>query len=137
MYFLRRQGDFTMDTRKINMKDLIASHFQYGMTMEGIVSVNEGDWIQYMVNPLCLTLIYNCKLGSSRELLKQQISLAWLSRHYGSKRVYLLCPVCGKRCMILYNSVAAYVCRECDKLANKGCQNDWEAQARYLCFDYM
>ena len=115
-----------MNAKKINMKDLIARHFQYGMTMDGSLPANDKYSVGYFVNPDCLTVMFHCKFGNYWEYVKQQISLDWALRRYGSKNVYFICPVCGKRAFVLHSSVAAFVCRECNKLANKICQNGYE-----------
>ena len=122
--------------KKIHMKNLIAKHFQFGMTMDGGLPVNEKSHVVFSINPIRLTLMFDCKFRIHWEHVKQEILLDWLSPHYGSKQVYFLCPVCGKRVLILYNSVRAYVCWKCDKLANKD-KDDWEAQSHLLhpvCF---
>ena len=118
-----------MKTKKIHMKDMLARHFQYGMTMGGVLSVNEGDSVVYSVNPECMTLMFGTQLGSQSEyFVMQQISLDWYSRSYGCKKVYFLCPECGNRALILHNSVSAFVCSQCNRLAIHGYSDVHEAQ---------
>lgn len=124
------KGDKMM-SKKLFLKKFVSRHFQYGMTMEGVLYPAEDlkTKMLYTIDPNHLTLLFGIKLDDYDELVKQKISLDWPSRHYGSKRVHFLCPVCGKKVMVLHNSVAAYVCRECDKAANKGRTGDWKKQS--------
>ena len=121
-----------MKMKRIEMKDLIARGFQYGMTMDGVLSVRENEEFVYSINPHCMNLMFDCDFGSHHEFVRQQISLDWQYRDYGCKKVSFICPACGKRTKVLCNSVVAYVCRECNRSANKGRPDDWDVQSHHL-----
>jgi len=129
---LRQKGNSIMNSKKISIKDIIAKHFQYGMVMDGVLYPDEHTNMVYTIDTKFLTIFFDFKLTNTEEFTKQKISLDWPSPCYGSKKVYFTCPICGRRAMTLYNSVAAYVCRECDKAANKGHPDDWQEHSHLL-----
>ena len=64
-----------MKMKKLNMKNILTQGFQYGMTMGGVLSVREDEFVVYTINPNCMTLMFDCAFGTHREFVKQQISL--------------------------------------------------------------
>jgi len=46
----------------------------------------------------------------------QPVMLDWTPCNYGGSRVRFRCPVCGRRCALLYGVEAAFMCRQCGGL---------------------
>ena len=111
----------------ISMKWIIAKHFRYGMTMHGSLGGKNNQFADYIINPDCIILFSVYGFHNNRHLIKQRVLLDWLSRKYGSKQVFFLCPLCKRRVAILYNNAVAFVCKRCDKpLASYGYGLDWK-----------
>ena len=102
---------------KIDLKNLISQHFQYGMNMEGILlHPTRDDAVVYIINPDYISLIYRCKKGNCCGYMKQKISLYWDSRQYGNTNVHFICPECGKKAMVLCDNATAFMCKKCTRI---------------------
>ena len=104
------------DLTWVDMRDLIAQDFQYGMTMDGILHHYMRDCTAvFLINSDYMSLIYCCETDDFCDFVKQKISIDWLYRKYGNMRAYFLCPECGNRVMVLYNTGVSFMCRRCCK----------------------
>ena len=103
------------DLLHIDMIELLAQHFQYGMTMDGVLlhPASDDNMAIYLINSDCMSLIYKCQTGDFCGYVKQKISLDWLSCQYGDKKADFICPDCGNRVMRLYSSGISFMCRKC------------------------
>ena len=55
------------------------------------------------------------------EEVKQRIDFDWTQCNYGGKRIWFLCPGCGKRMAILYGAGKYFLCRHCHNLTYQTC----------------
>ena len=99
---------------KADMRRLISQQFNYGMVMNGVLHPNiKGQTATFAVNSECMTLVYFCQTDDFAGYMEQKISLDWESRQYGDTKVHFICPECGKRSFVLYNSGISFMCRKC------------------------
>jgi len=122
------------DLVKVDMRNLINEHFQYGMIMDGVLYPNsKEETAAFFVNSDYMTLIYFCQTDDYCGYMKQKISLYWESRQYGDTEAHFICPECGKKCFVLYNSGLSFMCRKCTKAYQSECLTDKERTARIEC----
>jgi hypothetical protein len=55
------------------------------------------------------------------DVVKQRITLTWTPCNFGGKRVWAVCPSCGKRCAVLYLGGKYFACRGCCNLTYQSC----------------
>ncbi len=55
------------------------------------------------------------------ENVKQRVYFDWTQCNYGGKRIWSLCPGCGKRVAILYGAGKYFLCRHCCNLTYETC----------------
>ena len=54
--------------------------------------------------------------GDVRTDVDQPVMLDWTPCNYGGSRVWFRCPVCKRRCALLYGIEEAFMCRQCGGL---------------------
>jgi len=119
------------DLLHIDMVELLSQHFQYGMTIDGVLlhGVEDNVVAIYIINHDYMSLIYKCETGDFSGYVKQKVSLDWLSSQYGDKKADFICPDCGNRAMILYSSGISFMCRKCIQADRTQHMNDKERTA--------
>jgi hypothetical protein len=55
------------------------------------------------------------------DAVKQRVSITWTPCNYGGKRVWFVCPNCGKRVAVLYLGGKYFGCRICCNLTYQSC----------------
>lgn len=108
-----------VETMKMDIRDLIVSGFQYGMSMDGTLSVTEDDMSIFQINTQGMTLMYPCEINGAWKYIKQTIAIDWQSPSYGNKDCHFICPLCGKRGMTLYHIGTNLICRRCYGLSDQ------------------
>lgn len=65
-----------------------------------------------------VTLKYRMRRPREEEWkdMEYPVALEWTACHFGGKRPWFLCPICGKRAAVLYG-IEVYACRHCLNLA--------------------
>jgi len=106
-------------TLKIDMRDILSKGYQYGMKMHGTLAFNGHEHALCEFNPDYMGLVSRRKVGGLWKYVNQEVTIDWQSRQYGSKDSYFLCPVCGKRTMVLYHRGTSLICRKCCALTQK------------------
>ena len=66
----------------------------------------------------CLILKYT---HNKTDAVEQRISFAWTPCNYGGRRVWFICPYCGKRVAVLYSGGKYFACRGCCNLTYQSC----------------
>lgn len=115
-----------MFNSKIDIRNIIESGFQYGMIMQGVLSVNGNDKALCIINSETMTLLYQHKKDGFLKYIKQIIPLNWASRSYGSKDAHFRCPWCGKKTLVLYHRRQSLLCRECRALTRQSICHQYE-----------
>lgn len=116
-YFDKKLDNWTV---KIDMKDLMAQGFQYGMHMEGKLFCDYGEVALYAINADSLTVTYADKTSKGWGFVKKVIPVDWQSPSYGKKGAHFICPVCKEKAMTLYNDdVVSLICGKCCKRISK------------------
>lgn len=107
-------NNLVKDEVKVDIREIIASNFQYGMQMDGVLlHVRIGCTGVYIIDQSCMTLIYCCRTDDFCDYVKQKILLDWQFCQYGETKAHFVCPDCGKRTMALYSSRISFMCRKC------------------------
>lgn len=115
-----------MNLLTLDMRHLVANGYQFGMTMEGVLSIDGKDKSICIITPDCMTLRYRCKINGILKYVKQEIPVDWLSTYYGSKEGYFICPKCGKRMLVLYQKQNSFSCRKCSDLSYETKLNQYQ-----------
>jgi hypothetical protein len=77
-----------------------------------------------------LTLSYRTRArGGPWQEVEQHVALTSTPCHYGGRRVWFLCPRCGRRCAVLHGG-ARFYCRRCWGLAYRSQREDAADRAR-------
>ena len=82
----------------------------------GTLGWNTGSTIGYRVPPDRSEVVLNYTIthrDDSSEDIEQHISLTSISKPYGGKQYFYLCPSCGRRYMNLYLGDNRFYCRRC------------------------
>lgn len=106
-------------TLKIDMRDIISKAYQHGMNMHGRLAFNGHELALCELNSEYMALMYRHKIGGIWKFISQEVPIEWQSRQYGSKDSHFLCPLCGKRTLVLYHRKTALTCRQCCELKHK------------------
>ena len=111
-----------LDIRRLHKKKLLESRRVFGWSWtrngEEIASIG----IQVEEGYVTLFYTHTPREGKPQEI-KDRVAVDWTACHYGGKRPWFLCPLCGKRVLILYSGVHFY-CRHCHKLPYKSQSED-------------
>jgi hypothetical protein len=61
------------------------------------------------------------------EEVEQPVRLACTPCHFGGKRIWFICPYCGRRCAVIFSCGKYFACRICTNVAyqtqNETCQD--------------
>jgi hypothetical protein len=52
-----------------------------------------------------------------KENVEQPIRFAWTRCNFGGKRIWFVCPYCGRRCAVIYSCGKYFACRICGNVA--------------------
>lgn len=105
-----------LDIRKLKSKNLLipGSKITATWSTDGIVHASIGA----VVYEDCMILKYTY---NKTEKVNQNIYFTYTPCNFGGKRVWYCCPVCGRRCAIIYSSEINFACRICCDLTYKTC----------------
>ena len=78
--------------------------------------------VAFEIEEKSLILIYNHTSNPSQEKVVQPVKLIWVPCNYGGKRVWFLCPKCGRRAAIVYATKIWFACRLCAGLTHRSQQ---------------
>lgn len=106
----------SLDVRSLQRKGLLMTgntfHWRWKRHGETVAE------IQVVVGNDCVVLNYQQRLGASPyQPCGNTVMLDWTGCHYGGRRPWWLCPVCGRRVAVLYSGRGSYSCRHCSQLA--------------------
>jgi len=92
-----------------------ASYFNWGWNRSGEPSGN----INVQASPDSVTLIYRIKdmYNDEWQDRRQVIPIDRTACRYGGSRRWFRCPVCHRRCELLYLRSSRFACRKCQKVA--------------------
>lgn len=134
--FLKRNlNKTTEDYFSLDLRTLKAMGFKYGIYMSGTVPVLRKGFkaiIAFAIEDNLMDLKYRYRgRDGFWKPVTQTIPLDFINCNYGSKRVYFICPACGKRVMLLYCAKKYFMCRECSDLIYRSqCENKLDRQLR-------
>lgn len=117
----RGGGDLTTDYRRLDVRALqragvLRPGYVGGWAWWGPNGEKRAD-IRVEAHPEFVRLRYSATPHrAERRDYVYAVHLSWTDCHYGGKRPWFICPVCGRRVAILYGG-AQFVCRHCRELA--------------------
>jgi hypothetical protein len=111
---------------KIDLRSFVDKEYQYGMTMNGRLSVDGNEKAVCVLDSHCMALTYRSKVGGLWRYITQEIPIEWNTRHYGSKESSFICPCCERKTLVLYHKGISLACRKCSNLTSKSKQARYE-----------
>jgi hypothetical protein len=117
-----RKRDACEGRRRIAVSDLS----RHGLLEDGTISTM--SWRDGAGQPMGsisilggrhgVTLRYRAQVGDGDwKAIEEPITLERLPRPFGGAQVYMLCPRCGRRILIVYGDRTRFACRTCASLA--------------------
>ncbi|WP_156373672.1 hypothetical protein [Rhizobium sp. Leaf386] len=100
---------------------------------QGTLSWSRGGeqtgWIRYRVHFNALELNYKTRpAGGEWQPVNEQIAFARSDQPFGGSRLYLVCPRCRRRCVVMYGG-SHFRCRRCLNLAYSSQSEDASGRA--------
>ena len=123
---IRQKGWCNMVITKIDLRNMVSKEYQYGMTMNGRLSVDGNEKAVCVLDSQNMTLTYRCKVSGLWKYMTQTIPIEWNTRHYGSKESSFICPCCERKTLVLYHKGSSFACRKCSHLTMKSKQAQYE-----------
>ena len=111
---------------RIDLRNFMDKEYQYGMSMNGRLSVDGNEKAVCVLDSERMTLTYRCKVSGLWKYMTREVSIYWNSQHYGSKESFFVCPACGRRTLVLYHKGISLTCRKCSNLTTKSNQAQYE-----------
>lgn len=108
-----------MNSTKLDMRDIISTGFDYGMVIHGALSVNGNDMALCQVDSSCMTILYNSKINGFLKFITKDIPIEWILQNNKNKEAYFICPVCGRKTLVVYHRKQIVICRKCIGLTRK------------------
>jgi len=110
------EGQYSVDIQWMKRKGYLYNGCEGTLTWSS--RGKEAGNISYRVASDSITLIYKCREhGGEWQSVEEKISLTHTRCNYGSRRVWMLCPACLRRCGKVYLVGNHPACRKCHKLA--------------------
>ena len=109
----------TIDTLKIDMRDIISKKYQYGKKIHGALAFNGHELASCKLNLKHMDLTYSVKIDGFLKFISQEVPILWQSYRFGSKDAYFICPVCWRKTLVLYHRKTVLTCRQCCELKHK------------------
>jgi len=112
-----------MINKKIDIRNIINTGFQFGKSMQGTLSIHGNDKAFCIIKSDSIHMMCIHKVNGFLKYAKQVILLEWESRSQGSKEAHFVCPQCGKKTLVLYHKRESLRCRRCSALTRQSlCQ---------------
>ena len=115
-----------MNSIKIDMRNIISTGFDFGMVMHGALSINGNEIALCQFDSKCMTILYNCKVNRLLKYIAKDIHIEWMLQNNKNNEVHFICPVCGRKTLVLYHKGQIIICRKCMGLTCKSICRQYE-----------
>ena len=105
-----------LDVRKLNRKGLLVPGGWITSKWSTGGNVHASIGAEVREDYLLLKYTHN-----KTEAVEQRIPFTWTPCNYGGKRVWFICPYCGRRCAVVYSGGKYFACRKCCNLTYQSC----------------
>lgn len=107
---------FALDVRRMQR----CGYLRSGQISEIARNLNgeSGDNLYSRAQDGGILLLFSARSPSEYDWVDHplDVDLSWTSPPFGGRRPWWLCPICRRRCAILYSRVDDFVCRACTDL---------------------
>ena len=115
-----------MINKKIDIRNIINTGYQFGKSMQGTLSINGNDKAFCTIKSGSIDMIFIHKVNGLLKYAKQVIPLEWESRNDERKNVHFFCPQCGRKTQVLYHRKESFRCRKCSVLTRQSLIQQYE-----------
>ncbi len=115
------ESSLPVDIRELKRKDLLIPGGRITSRWSRNGTVHSS--IDAIVHDDQLVLRYTYQ---EKESVEQPIRFAWTRCNFGGKRIWFVCPSCGRRCAVIYSCGKYFACRICGDVAYQTQNETWQ-----------